>query len=110
MHAFIGHWRAKPEWLALGIAARTAFLSKLSIAVQSAVGTSGEMVAWGSDELNPGEGERFFSVWRFPNHAAAKNYADVLAREGWFEYFETDTLIGQIQTPMGVFTRHVTLK
>jgi hypothetical protein len=110
MHAFIGHWRAKPLWLGLGIAARTAYLSKLSIAVQAAVGNTGEMVAWGSDELNRDGGERFFSVWRFPDKNSAETYATVLKREGWFDYFDSDTLIGQIQTPMGVFTRHVTLK
>jgi hypothetical protein len=110
MHAFIGHWSAKPSWLAMGIAARTAYLSKLSIAVQAAVGNSGEMVAWGSDELDTSAGERFFSVWRFPDKPAAQVYAEVLKREGWFDYFDSETLIGQIQTPMGVFTRHVTLK
>jgi hypothetical protein len=110
MHAFIGHWRAKPAWFELSLAARTAFLSKVSIAVQAGVGKSGEMLAWGSDELNMDNGERFFSVWRFPDRASAERYSQVLEQEGWNDYFESDTLIGTIQTPMGVFTRHITLK
>jgi hypothetical protein len=110
MHAFIGHWRAKPNWFNLSLPARTAFLSKLSVAVQAAVGATGEMVAWGSDELDTARGERFFAVWRFPSQASAKAYAEVLEKEGWHDYFDSETLIGPIQTAMGVFTRHVTLR
>jgi hypothetical protein len=110
MHLFIGLWRATPAWKALGAAARTMYLSKLSADVRRAVGETAEAIAWGENEdTDSREQWQFFAVWRFPKLELAHTYQKALDAHEWNRYFTTMQVLGTAKTPLDVLTKHVAL-
>jgi hypothetical protein len=110
MHIFIGLWRATAAWQEKGVAARTAYLSKLSADVRRAVGENAESIAWGENEADGTRQEwQFFAVWRFPTIEQAHAYAAALDAHDWSHYFHTIQIVGAPKTPFDVLTKHVTL-
>jgi haloalkane dehalogenase len=110
MQIFIGMWKPTAKWIALGAAARTAYLSKVSAATRLKLGGDAESIAWGhNDDVSTKDTFTFFCIWRFPRREMSDQYRSILAENGWDEYFTTTSLRGDPKTPFDVLTQHVTL-
>lgn len=111
MEIFIGLWRVKPEWLALGKPARVAYLTELAAQMTGLVKDGAEAVAWGMVEREPSAelDYDYYAVWKFPSRDAALDYQRKLAEYGWGNYFEYATMRGSMHAPLGVLTRTINL-
>ena len=110
MQLFIGLWKPKPSWLALSQPARTAYLSKVTALTRLRLGSKAEAIAWGqNDHADTAVRYQFFCVWRFPDPTMGQAYIDVLAENGWNDYFATESIHGAPKTPFDVMTQHVLL-
>ncbi len=110
MHVFVGMWKPKAGWLALSQPARTAYLSKVTALTRLRLGAKAEPVAWSENtHATTADKWHFFCVWRFVSPELGDAYLDVLAQNGWDDYFETESLRGEPKTPFDVMTRHVLL-
>lgn len=108
MQVFIGMWKPRSSWHALSRAQRTAYLSKVTALTRLRLGATAESLAWGENSHEASAGQwQYFCVWRFANADAGDAYLQVLAENGWNEYFETESLRGEPKTPLDVMTRHV---
>jgi hypothetical protein len=110
MQIFIGMWKPTEKWHAMGAAARTAYLSKVSAATRLKLGGDAESIAWAqNDDPVTKDIWSFFCVWRFPRREMGEQYRAILAENGWDDYFETRSIRGDAKTPFDVLTQHVTL-
>lgn len=110
MQLFIGLWKPKQSWLELSQPARTAYLSKVTALTRLRLGSKAEAIAWGKNDCAETAARyQFFCVWRFPDPSMGQAYIDVLAENGWNDYFDTDSIHGAPKTPFDVMTQHVLL-
>jgi len=108
MQVFIGMWKPTGKWMEMSQTARTAYLSKVTALTRLRLGNKAESIAWGENNHTPSaEQWRYFCVWRFPNPDMGDAYLEVLAENGWNDYFETISVRGEPKTPFDVMTRHV---
>ncbi|MFO1344019.1 DUF6616 family protein [Casimicrobium huifangae] len=108
MQVFIGMWKPRNSWHALSQAERTAYLSKVTALTRLRLGPKAESVAWGeNNHAATAEQWKYFCVWRFANTDVGDAYLQVLAENGWNDYFDTESLRGEPKTPFDVMTRHV---
>ena len=108
MQVFIGMWKPTGKWMEMSQTARTAYLSKVTALTRLRLGNKAESIAWGENNHIPSaEQWRYFCVWRFPNPDMGDAYLEVLAENGWNDYFETISVRGEPKTPFDVMTRHV---
>ncbi len=110
MQIFIGMWKPTEKWFAMGAAARTAYLSKVSAATRLRLGGDAESIAWcHNDDTTSTAQWKFFCVWRFPRRDMSDQYLSILNDNGWNDYFVTESLRGDPKTPFDVLTQHVTI-
>jgi hypothetical protein len=107
---FIGLWRAKPAWLALGRAARVAYMAGLAASVSGVIKGGAEVLAWGTvDNPAPQVPFDFYAVWRFRDAEGALAYENQLAAHRWGDYFDYVAVHGAARTPLDVLTRSINL-
>jgi len=108
MQVFIGMWKPTGKWMEMSQTARTAYLSKVTALTRLRLGNKAESIAWGENNHTASADQwRYFCVWRFPNPDMGDAYLEVLAENGWNDYFDTVSVRGEPKTPFDVMTRHV---
>lgn len=91
-------YRPKPSWTALAPAARRQFLQDLVARLAPVLEAGALAIAIGAaDDVAEADtaGYRFFALWRLRDQAASDEMIRISQAAGWYDYFETLTVVGE---------------
>lgn len=111
MYLFVECWKARPEWLALSIEARGAYMAELGKGIEELFKSGVEVISWGindwdTDHCAPYD---YFSVWKFPTKEQSISFEQVIQYSGWYTYFHQVNFKGEISDPATVIEHMIGL-
>jgi hypothetical protein len=112
MHVFIELWTPKPNWESIGTADRGALMQRLGEVTAPVIQAGAvEVLGWGEADasIDHPESHRYFAVWRAPRREALDRLREVIAREGWYDYFEQVNVTGELSAPEVVIGQHLAM-
>ncbi len=101
MYLFVECWKARPEWLALELETRSAYMQELGKGLEQLVNAGVEIVSWSLNDQDVSNRSPFdyFAVWKFPNRELAKGFEQIIQQSGWYTYFDQVNLGGELAEP-----------
>jgi hypothetical protein len=101
MYIFVECWRSRPEWMALTVEARAAYMAELGKGIAELLKSGAEIITWSINE--PDTDQRspydYLAVWKFPTREHAMEFEKIVRQSGWYNYFDQVNLRGSISTP-----------
>jgi hypothetical protein len=99
VHLYVELWKARPAWLALEAAERTAYVEQLGPAIASLLDAGIELVGFAvADADAPYDAAYpYLAVWRMPTLDLVHRFEQAIEGAGWHRYFEQVNARGAIQ-------------
>ncbi|MBK7173686.1 MAG: hypothetical protein IPH84_10745 [Bacteroidales bacterium] len=111
MYLFVECWKARPEWQALSIEARGAYMAELGKGIESLISAGVEIVSWSindPDTSNRGPFD-YFAAWKFPTRELAAGFEQIVQQSGWYNYFDQVNFKGEVLSPTKVIEQIIRL-
>lgn len=101
MHLYVELWKARPAWLALSPAERTAYLDNVGPAIATLLEAGVELVGFAlNDEATPHRADyTYLAAWRMPTIELIEALETEVEGAGWHEYFDQVNARGPLVSP-----------
>ncbi len=101
MHLYVELWKARPEWLALSVDERTAWVAALGPMMSDLVRAGVELVGFAvTDADAPYDANYpYISIWRMPSRELVHQFESAVEASGWHGYFEQVNVRGELLPP-----------
>jgi len=98
MYLFVECWKARPEWLALNMEARVAYMEELGKGMEQLLKAGVEIISWSMNDPDISNRSPFdyFAAWKFPDKDLAKGFEQIIQQSGWYTYFDQVNLGGEL--------------
>ena len=99
MHLYVELWKARPAWLALAAADRSAWVSNLYPSSREPTSANVELIGFAVTDADAPHGTDYpyMAVWRVSSLQAVQEFEAQRQASGWHDYFEQVNARGELQ-------------
>jgi len=111
MYLFVETWKPTQAWLNLTKEERINYVAAVGGAIKQLTDAGVEIIGWGINDADTDmhNGFDYFAVWKFPNKDIVKQFENMVAAAGWYNYFTQVNASGALSSPQDVLGHSISL-